>query len=55
MGVIRAPVNMAKIENMAMRRVDPEQGAYLLAKPCEWGAFNPIRARQVLEALRMKG
>ncbi|RJP15665.1 MAG: hypothetical protein C4520_19780 [Candidatus Abyssobacteria bacterium SURF_5] len=42
-------------DEVKLGRMTPEQGAYLLAKPCECGAFNPVRARQVLEALRMKG
>jgi len=43
------------IEEVKLERMTPEQGAHLLAKPCECGAFNPTRARQLLEALRMKG
>jgi hypothetical protein len=42
-------------DEVKVGRMTPEQGAYHLAKPCECGAFNPTRARQVLEALRMKG
>jgi len=42
-------------DEVKLGRMTPEQGAYLLAKPCECGAFNPVRARQVLESLRMKG
>lgn len=43
------------IDEVKLERMTPEQGAYHLAKPCECGAFNPTRARQLLEALRMKG
>ena len=43
------------VEEVKLERMTPEQGAYHLAKPCECGAFNPTRARQMLEALRMKG
>ncbi len=43
------------VEEMKLERITPEQGAYHLAKPCECGAFNPTRARQMLEALRLKG
>jgi hypothetical protein len=43
------------IEEVKLNRMTPEQGAYHLAKPCECGAFNPTRAHQMLEALRMKG
>ena len=43
------------IEEVKLERMTPEQGAYHLAKPCECGAFNPTRARRMLEALRMKG
>ncbi len=42
-------------DEVKVGRMTSEQGAYHLAKPCECGAFNPTRARQVLEALRMKG
>ena len=43
------------IEEVKLERMTPGEGAYHLAKPCECGAFNPTRARQMLEALRMKG
>ena len=43
------------IEEVKLERMTPEEGAYHLAKPCECGAFNPTRARHMLEALRMKG
>jgi len=43
------------IEEVKLERMTPDEGAYQLAKPCECGAFNPTRARQMLEALRMKG
>ena len=42
-------------DEVKLGRLTPEEGAYLLAKPCECGAFNPTRARHVLEALRLKG
>lgn len=42
-------------DEVKLGRMTAEQGAYLLAKPCECGAFNPMRAQQVLEALRLKG
>jgi hypothetical protein len=43
------------VEEVKLERMTPEEGAYILAKPCECGAFNPTRAREMLEALRMKG
>jgi hypothetical protein len=43
------------VEEVKLGRLTPEDGAYYLAKPCECGAFNPSRARQILEELRMKG
>jgi hypothetical protein len=43
------------VEEVKLERMTAEEGAYHLAKPCECGAFNPTRARQMLEALRMKG
>ena len=43
------------IEEVKLERMTPEDGAYHLTKPCECGAFNPTRARRMLEALRMKG
>jgi hypothetical protein len=43
------------VEEVKLERMTPEEGAYNLTKPCECGAFNPARARQMLEALRMKG
>jgi len=35
-------------------RMSPAEGAYHLAKPCQCGAFNPTRACQLLEQLRLK-
>lgn len=43
------------IEEVKLERMTLDEGAYQLAKPCECGAFNPTRARRMLEALRMKG
>jgi len=43
------------IDEVKLGRMTPEQGAYHLAKPCECGAFNPTRAEELLEALRLKG
>ncbi|UCD56323.1 MAG: hypothetical protein JSV16_10845 [Candidatus Hydrogenedentota bacterium] len=42
------------IGELKLGTITPEQGAYRLAKPCECGAFNPTRAEQLLETLRMK-
>jgi len=35
-------------------RMNTEEGAMHLAKPCQCGAFNPTRAQQLLEQLRLK-
>jgi hypothetical protein len=43
------------VDEVKTERMTPEEGAYQLAKPCECGAFNPTRAKQLLEALRMLG
>ncbi|GAB4345290.1 MAG: hypothetical protein Kow0099_25410 [Candidatus Abyssubacteria bacterium] len=42
------------IDEVKLGRLTPEQGAYLLVKPCECAAFNPTRAEQLLEQLRKK-
>ncbi|RJP67003.1 MAG: hypothetical protein C4532_15405 [Candidatus Abyssobacteria bacterium SURF_17] len=42
------------IDEIKLDRMTPEQGADLLAKPCECAAFNPTRARKLLETLRQK-
>jgi hypothetical protein len=43
------------VEEVKLNRMTPDEGAHQLAKPCECGAFNPTRAREMLENLRMKG
>jgi hypothetical protein len=43
------------VDEVKTERMTPEEGAYQLAKPCECGAFNPTRAQQFLEKLRMLG
>ena len=43
------------VEEVKLERMTPEEGAFYLAKPCECGAFNPTRAGQLLETLRLKG
>lgn len=42
------------IDEVKTERMTPKSGAYHLAKPCQCGAFNPTRARQLLEQLRLK-
>lgn len=42
------------IDEVKLGRMTPEQGSYLLAKPCECAAFNPTRAKNLLEQLRKK-
>lgn len=43
------------VDEVKTERMTPQEGAYQLAKPCECGAFNPTRAKQLLEELRMHG
>ncbi|MCP4749966.1 MAG: hypothetical protein GY866_03675 [Proteobacteria bacterium] len=43
------------IDEVKLERMTPEEGAYHLAKPCECGAFNPTRAKQLLEEIRLCG
>jgi hypothetical protein len=43
------------VDEVKAERMTPEEGAFQLAKPCECGAFNPTRAQQLLEKLRMHG
>jgi hypothetical protein len=43
------------LEEVKAGRMTVQDGAYHLAKPCECGAFNPTRAKELLENLRMKG
>ncbi|MEE8398955.1 MAG: hypothetical protein V3S89_08105 [Desulfobacterales bacterium] len=42
------------IDEVKTERMTPEEGAYKLTKPCQCGAFNPTRAKQLLEQLRLK-
>ena len=42
-------------DEVKLGRMTPKQAACHLAKPCECGAFNPTRAEELLEALRIKG
>jgi hypothetical protein len=42
------------VDEVKTERMTPQDGAYHLAKPCQCGAFNPSRAKQVLEQLRLK-
>lgn len=42
------------IDEVKAERMTPVEGAYHLAKPCQCGAFNPTRAKQLLEELRLR-
>jgi len=42
------------IDEVKAERMTPSDGAYHLAKPCQCGAFNPTRARELLEEIRLK-
>jgi len=43
------------IEYVKLRRLTPEKAARIMAKCCECGAFNPIRAEMLLEKIRKGG
>lgn len=40
------------IEHVKLRRLSPKKAAKILAKCCECGAFNPMRAEQLLDRFR---
>ncbi len=42
------------IDEVKTERITPKDGAYHLAKPCQCGAFNPTRGRELLEQLRLR-
>jgi hypothetical protein len=37
------------IEYVKLRRLTPKKAAKMMAKGCECGAFNPVRAEMLLE------
>ncbi len=39
------------VEYVKLRRLTPQKAANLMAKCCECGAFNPVRAEQLLEKI----
>jgi hypothetical protein len=39
------------VEYVRLRRLTPKKAANLMAKCCECGAFNPVRAEQLLEKM----
>lgn len=41
------------IDQVKLRKLTPQQGAALLAKPCVCAAFNPVRAEELLERARV--
>lgn len=43
------------LEEIKLGRMTPDRGAWHLARPCQCGAFNPTRARELLEAMTLKG
>jgi hypothetical protein len=43
------------IEEVRMRRLTPRQAARLMAKCCECGAFNPVRAEALLKRMQETG
>ena len=43
------------VDEVKLGRMSPEDGAYHLAKPCECGAFNPSRAKELLESIQLMG
>ena len=40
------------IEYVKLRRLSPKKAARIMAKSCECGAFNPLRAEELLENIR---
>lgn len=42
------------VEYVKLRRMTPQKAANLMAKCCECGAFNPVRAEQLLEKMVKK-
>jgi hypothetical protein len=43
------------IEYVKLRRLTPKKAARIMAKCCECGAFNPVRAEMLLERIRKGG
>ncbi len=42
------------VEYVRLRRLTPKKAANIMAKNCECGAFNPVRAEQLLEKMARK-
>jgi uncharacterized Zn finger protein len=40
------------IEYVKLRRLTPKKAARMMAKCCECGAFNPVRAEMLLEKMK---
>jgi hypothetical protein len=40
------------IEYVKLKRLTPKKAAILMAKCCECGAFNPVRAEMLLEKVK---
>jgi hypothetical protein len=40
------------IEYVKLRRLTPKKAAKIMAKCCECGVFNPVRAEMLLEKIR---
>ena len=40
------------VEYVKLRRLTPKKAARIMAKCCECGAFNPVRAEKLLEKIR---
>ena len=43
------------IEYVKLRRLTPKKAAKIMAKCCECGVFNPVRAEMLLEKIRKGG
>ena len=43
------------VDEVKLGRMTPDDGAHHMAKPCECGAFNPGRAKELLEKMLMMG
>ena len=51
-GMISFNLIRKMIEYVKLRRLTPKKAARIMAKCCECGAFNPVRAEELLENIR---
>ncbi len=53
-GMVSFNIIRKMLEYVKLRRLTPKKAANLMAKCCECGAFNPVRAEQLLEKMVKK-